>query len=588
MSPAGIAPDPLFVVSGGGRGITAHCVVKMAERYRCRFLLLGRTLFEGDEPGWARGCDDESALMQRAATHLQAEGEKPTPQVLRSEARSVLACREIRATLEAVRWAGGVAEYFTADITDEAALAAALTPALERLGPATGLLHGAGVLADKLIERKTEQDFDAVYSAKVKGLENLLACLPPKRLTHVILFSSAAGFYGNPGQSDYALANEALNRIALRLQTRYPAMRALSINWGPWEGGMAGSPEVRRSLEERGIRLIPEADGAQRLIDLLERDDAPVQALVGYPMVSPPRQEDATPMKCRLRRRLTLEANPFLQDHKVNDHPVLPFVCCISWFANACEQILPGYKAVRTDEIKALKGIVFDGEPLPEFVLDLEETGDRKGDRPVFLGTIWSQTPEGAPRFHYTARVTLGREMPPAPRYPGFDLTENAFAVEGSALYGNGTLFHGPAFQGVNRVMNATPERLTMRCVLPQVPRRDQGQFPAQTFNPFLADVQFQSQVIWCRMFQDSGCMPLNGREGLLYRPLSFGETFFVSMEVRESNDYKLVSDIYTHDRNGILYNAALGAEVILNRQLRFLSHGSPEFRSGEILEAGR
>ena len=50
-----IGSDTLFVVSGGARGVTAHCVIRLAQRFRCRFILLGRTVMGESEPPWAAG-----------------------------------------------------------------------------------------------------------------------------------------------------------------------------------------------------------------------------------------------------------------------------------------------------------------------------------------------------------------------------------------------------------------------------------------------------------------------------------------------------------------------------------------------------
>ncbi|GIT03230.1 MAG: hypothetical protein CM1200mP28_04890 [Deltaproteobacteria bacterium] len=111
------------------------------------------------------------------------------------------------------------------------------------------MIHGAGVLADKLIEKKTSADFDKVCSTKINGIDALLKCVNQKKLTHLLMFSSAAGFYGNAGQSDYAVANESLNRIALLFKKKYPKCHVTSFNWGPWEGGMV-TPELKRLFEE--------------------------------------------------------------------------------------------------------------------------------------------------------------------------------------------------------------------------------------------------------------------------------------------------------------------------------------------------
>ena len=76
---AAIDPEALFVVSGGARGVTARCVVALAARYGCRFLLLGRSPLPGIEPDWALGVEDETELKRSCAADLQKRGQPAAP-----------------------------------------------------------------------------------------------------------------------------------------------------------------------------------------------------------------------------------------------------------------------------------------------------------------------------------------------------------------------------------------------------------------------------------------------------------------------------------------------------------------------------
>jgi hypothetical protein len=111
------------------------------------------------------------------------------------------------------------------------------------------------VLADKLIKDKTDAQFRKVFATKVRGLQALLWALGHDRLDFVGLFGSIAGRYGNAGQADYAMANEVLNRAAWALANARPGCRVMSINWGPWDGGMVDDA-LRAQFEARGVPLI--------------------------------------------------------------------------------------------------------------------------------------------------------------------------------------------------------------------------------------------------------------------------------------------------------------------------------------------
>ena len=129
-------------------------------------------------------------------------------------------------------------------------------------------------------------------------------------------------------------------------------------------------------------------------------------------------------------------------------------------------------------------------------------------------------------------------------------------------------LFHGPSFRGVQRVLEISPERLVLEGCLPQISDAQQGQFPVQNFNPFVADVQFQSLVIWARHFYQAGSLPLSCQLGEQFKPLQFDETFYVVLEVQSSTNTNLVTNLSSYDRQGQLCNRLTGAQVTISQQL--------------------
>ncbi len=274
----------VFLVSGGAKGVTAKCVAKLAARYKCKFILLGRSEFTGLEPAWAKGATNETELKKLAMQELINKGEKPTPVKVQKFLRPLLSDREISSALAEIEIAGGIAEYVSADVTDMNGVRSKIAPAVERLGDVTGIIHGAGVLADKYIEQKTVADFDAVYSTKILGMEALFNCVDPDNLQVLVVFSSAAGFYGNVGQADYSVANDILNKTALRFKQQHPNCQVLSFNWGPWDGGMV-TPELKRMFEERNVFVIPLDSGAELFVrEVSAADNRAAQIMVGNDM----------------------------------------------------------------------------------------------------------------------------------------------------------------------------------------------------------------------------------------------------------------------------------------------------------------
>ena len=113
-----LSKNSVFLVSGGARGVTAECVVKLAETQPCNFILLGRSPLE-DEPKWAKPVGEDKMKLKQAAMQVLVEkDEKPTPQKVNQLVGKVEAGRAIRKNMERIQNAGGQAEYVSADVTD--------------------------------------------------------------------------------------------------------------------------------------------------------------------------------------------------------------------------------------------------------------------------------------------------------------------------------------------------------------------------------------------------------------------------------------------------------------------------------------
>jgi polyketide-type polyunsaturated fatty acid synthase PfaA len=268
---AGPDRHTVFLVSGGGRGVTARCLEGLAASCQSKFIIVGRTAIDRQEPSWADGIDDDRRLKRAILDNLQQSGKKPAPKKVEAQLKTILNRREILQTLDNISNAGGEAVYIDADITNKAQVKAKIKQAVDRLGPITGIIHGAGNLADKPLEKKTEADYDLVFQTKVKGLKTLLDCATLSQIRCVVLFSSVSGFLGQMGQADYSLANEILNKFSHAMARRYPDALIRSINWGPWDGGMV-TPLLKRIYKQFDIDVISIPQGVKQFVDELADD----------------------------------------------------------------------------------------------------------------------------------------------------------------------------------------------------------------------------------------------------------------------------------------------------------------------------
>lgn len=261
--------DSVVLVTGGAYGITADLTRMLAEKYHPRLVLAGRSALPGDEAALTRDIADTDALRRVLTADLRARQAKVTPVQVDAELARIVKERQIRANLAALRAAGCVLEYHCLDVRDGAAFGALIDDVYARLGRIDGVLHGAGIISDKLIASKTLAAYDAVFDTKVVPALVLAAKLRLAELRFIAFFSSVAGRFGNIGQADYSAANEVLNKLAGQLSQAWPKLHAVAINWGPWDAGMV-SDDLRRLYAARAIRPIAPAAGRRHFLDELE------------------------------------------------------------------------------------------------------------------------------------------------------------------------------------------------------------------------------------------------------------------------------------------------------------------------------
>jgi acyl transferase domain-containing protein/NAD(P)H-dependent flavin oxidoreductase YrpB (nitropropane dioxygenase family) len=277
----GLDADSVVVLIGGARGIAASLAATLASASRCRIELAGRTQLleepEAADTAAAAGMAEIRAALSRRGMRSPAEIDRL--------AQQILASREIEASLRELRAAGSDARYQALDVRDEEATHRFLKEVHGEHGRIDGIVFSAGVIEDKLLTEKDPASFDRVFGTKVEGARWMLQGIEdlPGTPRFVLLYGSIASTFGSRGQSDYAAANDAMERLGSRWAAR-TGVRCLTVHWGPWapESGHRGmvTDELSREYARRGIALIDRDAGVLSVLRELAWGDPAMTAVV--------------------------------------------------------------------------------------------------------------------------------------------------------------------------------------------------------------------------------------------------------------------------------------------------------------------
>ncbi|MEO2205376.1 SDR family NAD(P)-dependent oxidoreductase [Paenibacillus pabuli] len=200
--------------------------------------------------------------------------------------RSALS-EEKEAQLYALKERGANVQYKRVDITDRDQVQTLIDEIVEDYGRLNGIFHSAGIIRDQLIIHKSEEEFAEVLGPKVTGLLHLDTFTSGMNLDFIILFSSGAGEFGNPGQADYAAANAFMDGYASYRNTLVAKGerqgKTISINWPLWEqGGMHVDKEIEKIMfDNLGMVPMKSETGINALYQALDQNQDQVLVMEG-------------------------------------------------------------------------------------------------------------------------------------------------------------------------------------------------------------------------------------------------------------------------------------------------------------------
>ena len=161
------------------------------------------------------------------ARHLVEQGARRLLLISRSGLKAQGA-RELKGSLEEL---GAKVKVAACDVAQGAQLKRVIAQ-IPKAHPLSAVIHTAGVIDDGVISSLDGERLKRVMDPKVAGALNLHELTRDMELSEFILFSSAAGTLGSPGQGNYAAANTFLD--ALAAARRAEGLPGSSLAWGQW------------------------------------------------------------------------------------------------------------------------------------------------------------------------------------------------------------------------------------------------------------------------------------------------------------------------------------------------------------------
>ncbi|MEU0538450.1 type I polyketide synthase [Nocardia sp. NPDC005978] len=180
---------------------------------------------------------------------------------------------------------GAHADVVACDVSDRDALAEVLSQVPQQ-HPLTGVVHTAGVLRDGMFASLTADKWEPVSAAKADAAWHLHELTAGGDLAMFVMFSSAAGILGSPGQANYAAANTFLDALAHHRQRS--GLAGTSLAWGLWAQktgltGHLGDQDAARMARSGFLPMTTEQG--------LAMFDAAIES--GHPLVVPARIDTA-------------------------------------------------------------------------------------------------------------------------------------------------------------------------------------------------------------------------------------------------------------------------------------------------------
>ena len=173
-----------------------------------------------------------------------------------SGARVAIVGRDVEKASAVAAEVGHEAAGFACDVADTSAVAKLVADVEKEFGGIDILVNNAGLTRDNLVMRLSDDDWDTVLDANLRGafaaIRAVSRGMMKKRSGRIINMASVVGLNGNKGQANYAASKAGLialtKSVAKELGSRNILVNAIAPGFIETEMTDAMTPEARASL----------------------------------------------------------------------------------------------------------------------------------------------------------------------------------------------------------------------------------------------------------------------------------------------------------------------------------------------------
>ncbi|MCK4509613.1 MAG: SDR family oxidoreductase, partial [Desulfuromonadales bacterium] len=541
----------VIVASGGARGVTAASLIELAKQVQPKIALLGRTelVAESEETvNLATEVELKKALLAQA----KSGGTAITPKDLSRKVNAILANREVLTNLSLMEATGAEVKYLTCDIRNTDSVKTTLDSIRSDWGSIQAIVHGAGVVADKLIADKTTDQYEMVFATKIDGAISLLEATANDPIKMICFFSSVAGRSGNMGQSDYSMANEVLNKIAAyEYRRRAGKCVVKSINWGPWDSGMVG-PALKKQFEKYGVPLISLAEGATLFANEVNGGSpSKVEVSVGgRPDGASLLPADEKPVIV-LKKTLSYDEFALLGDHSIQGNAVVPFMFVQQWIVQSCQSQWSHLVVNELLDFRCLKGITLSNFKDESYELTFTLTEKVSTSDSAEVAVLVT----GAAGNHFNATASLNVQTR-KDEQAAVQLTELT-KWQRNGFYDGEVLFHKNSFQVIESIDGIGANGLV-------------GKLQSDSLKELVLDGGLQLALLWNWHNHGAGSLPMSISK-LQYFDAEMTGLTTCTVVANKSSAQKSNLDIFFHNEAGHKLAEIKGLDLVTHFQKEFL-----------------